>query len=136
MTPSPFSVTAVSVIDLLGPGLPTDRVLVMLSLILVLSGGIASCPGSDAELDSMRRVCRFFRNSIIRFTVSSFSPRSRKLLSEMVSVRFDLKGLLLRAARFEPFVFFFVGGGLLEDWRNEDVRKGMESAMGLGLGEA
>ena len=83
----------------------------------------------------MRRVCRFFRSSMMRLTVSSFSPRSRKLLSEMVSVRFDLNGLLLRAARFELLIFFFIGAGLLEDWRNEDVRKGMESAMGLGRGE-
>jgi hypothetical protein len=53
----------------------------------------------------------------------------------MASVRFDLKGLLLRAFRFELLDFFFMGAGLLEDWRNEDVRKGMESAMGLGRGE-
>jgi hypothetical protein len=56
-------------------------------------------------------------------------------VSEMVSVRFDLKGLLVRADRFELLIFFFIGAGLLEDWRNEDVRKGMESAMGLGRGE-
>jgi hypothetical protein len=137
VTPSPRGVTAGSVIDLLGQGLPADRALVPVStLLLVLSGGISSCPGSDAELDSMSRVCRFFRNSMMRFTVSSFSPRSRKLLSEMVSVRLDLKGLLVRFARFELLVFFFIGAGLLEDWRNEDVRSGIESAMGLGRGEA
>jgi hypothetical protein len=135
VTPSPVSVTAVSVIDLRVPGLPIARVLAPVPITLVLSRGISTCPGSDAELDSKSRVCRFFRNSIMRFTVSSFSPRSRKLVSEMVSVRFDLKGLLVRAARFELLIFFFIGAGLLEDWRNEDVRKGMESAMGLGRGE-
>jgi hypothetical protein len=128
-------VTAVSVIDLRVPGLPIARVLAPVPITLVLSRGISTCPGSDAELDSKSRVSRFFRNSIMRFTVSSFSPRSRKLVSEMVSVRFDLKGLLVRADRFELLIFFFIGAGLLEDWRNEDVRKGMESAMGLGRGE-
>jgi hypothetical protein len=136
VTPSPVGATNGSVIDLLGQGLPAARVLAPVSTVmLVLSEGISSCPGSDAELDSKSRVCRFFRSSIMRFTVSSFSPRSRKLLSEMASVRFDLKGLLLRAFRFELLDFFFMGAGLLEDWRNEDVRKGMESAMGLGRGE-
>jgi hypothetical protein len=57
-------------------------------------------------------------------------------LSDIVSVRFDLKGLLVRAVRFELLIFFFIGAGLLEDWRNEDVRRGMESAIGLGRGDA
>jgi len=137
VTPSPLGATVGSVIDLLGPGLLTARVVAPFSTnLLVLSGGISSCPGSDAELDSMSLVCLFFRSSMMRFTVSSFSPRSRKLLSEMASVRFDLNGLLVRFARFELLVFFFMGAGLLEDWRSEDVRNGMESAMGLGRGEA
>lgn len=99
------------------PGLIGVAAIVSLPLTVVdFSEGTPTSPSKDAELDSSSRVCRFFRNSIIRFTVSSSSPRSRKLVSEIASVLFDTNGLLVIIC-FLMFLsfFFFIGAGLLED---------------------
>jgi hypothetical protein len=101
-----------SVKDLLTTGLAA---VVMFESLMLLGSGGASTPFSDAEPDSSSRVSRFFLSSIMRLTVSSSSPRSRKLVSEMVSVRFDTKGLLVTICFLTLLsFFFFIGAGLLE----------------------
>lgn len=105
----------------------------------VCAWGGDSMPSSEMEvaLDSSNRDCRLLRSSMMRLTVSSSSPRSRKLLSEIGSARFDWNGLLVKFERLELLAFFFfIGAGLLEDCRKDEVRSGIESIIGLGLGDA